>query len=125
VVSSTIFKTGTGQNKPSSVCKLLETLKASAKFIKPFKGLKYPAPNMTALAAAAELTSKLGRVSASTSNCCALSTLTRRGFRLSEPWGLINEVLLKMINVIFTTKCMQGKYKLKKGEINFNRPIQN
>jgi hypothetical protein len=47
------------------VCMVLATDNASARFIYPVSGLKYPAPSMTALAAVAELTVMEGRLSAS------------------------------------------------------------
>jgi hypothetical protein len=54
--SSTMFKIGTGKKRPPVVCILFAQLNASALFIKPDRGLKYPLPIITAFAAAAEQT---------------------------------------------------------------------
>src|SRR5690625_903408 len=90
LTSSVRFTIGTGQNKPYVVCIRSATLSASARFIYPRKGLKYPAPSMTALAAAAELSSSDGNDSASLSNACRVAaSCTNNGCSVSEPCGLI------------------------------------
>ena len=58
--------------------------------MKPVSGLKYPEPSITALPAAAELTTIEARLSASLISWLRLaSSATYSGLSLSEPWGLI------------------------------------
>ena len=81
---------GTGQNKPFEVTMFSDTLVAFFLSIYPSRGVKYPAPNMTAFAAAAEFSSKWGIFSdAFIRDFLSEESSIYSGFKLSEPWGAI------------------------------------
>ncbi len=66
------------------------TDRVSARFMKPVRGLKYPAPSMAALAAAADVSSREGMdAAAPVSRSASAASPTSSGFRVSDPYGLI------------------------------------
>jgi len=98
--SLTMHRIGTGQNRPLAVFIFSATDRASAFFMKPLRGLKYPPPSITALAAAAEQPTTEGRPAASFTSAARLaSSITYSGFSLSEPWGLIMPQLLLLVGL--------------------------